>query len=705
MMSVRVSRVLLSWIIKVEVMTERQRPCASPGHYRLACPSGPSGSPPIQCATVRLDVERILAELHEGVIVTDMDGVIVAWTAAAERVYGYAPAEVVGRHVSLVQFPEDTAMWSHAVCQMSVHGTLRTEVRHRHKDGRELHVSMRLSLQREAAGGRAGIIVCVDDVTDQRRALEALRRQESELQLMLDAVPAMIWYKDRHNRILRANRGAAESIERSAPELVGVSTYDLYPEEAAKYHQDDLEVIATGQAKTGIVEQLQTASGEKRWVRTDKIPYRNDQGEIVGVIVFAVDISDHKRAEAALELVREELEQRVLERTAELSTAVATLRAEMAERRKTEERLELALWATGLGLWDWDVSSGRVVTDELSALMLGYTYEQFVPLVQDWQRLIHPDDRVLSQRSLLEYLERPDPTAHIEVEHRLRHHDGEYRWLQTRGKAVEWSADGRVQRMAGTHRDITARKLLEEQIRRQQAELAHVLRLQTVEGIAAELAHEINQPLAAIANFANGIAARLRRGGGDREAMLEAAEQIGTQALRAGEVLQRLRSFVRKEAPLRVRSDVDVLVRDAAALIESDLRRHRIQLHLRLADGLPVVSADPVQIEQVILNLARNGLEAMLHSGGESGALTISAGAAEGGVRVTVHDTGGGLSRTAQERLFEPFFTTRPGGLGMGLSISRSIIEAHGGRLVLTASSGLGTTFAFTLPAADCGRS
>ena len=301
--------------------------------------------------------------------------------------------------------------------------------------------------------------------------------------------------------------------------------------------------------------------------------------------------------------------------------------------------------------------------------------------------------------------QRPDPTAHIEVEHRVRRKDGEYRWLQTRGKAVQWSTDGRVERMAGTHRDITTRKLLEEQIRRQQAELAHVLRLQTVEGIAAELAHEINQPLAAIANFANGIATWLRRGDGDSGAMLDAAEQIGMQALRAGDILQRLRNFVRKDAPLRVRSDVGALVSDAAALIESDLRRHRIQLQLQLADDLPAVSADPVQIEQVILNLARNGLEAMLDSNGDSGVLTIGAVAIENGVQVTVHDTGGGLSAPAQERLFEPFFTTRPGGLGMGLSISRSIIRAHGGRLFLAASSGAGTAFAFTLPAQRRARS
>src|SRR5262249_25127492 len=160
-----------------------------------------------------------------------------------------------------------------------------------------------------------------------------------------------------------------------------------------------------------------------------------------------------------------------------------------------------------------------------TANILGYSYEELTTLAQDWESIVHPDDRILSQTAIREYLQRPDSTAYIEVEHRFRRKDGEYRWIQTRGKAVQWSTDGRGRRMPGRHRDITARKLVEEQIRRQQAELAHVLRLQTVEGIAAELAHEINQPLAAIANFANGIASWLRRGDGDRTAMLDAAEQ------------------------------------------------------------------------------------------------------------------------------------------------------------------------------------
>src|SRR5262245_61939160 len=160
-----------------------------------------------------------------------------------------------------------------------------------------------------------------------------------DVDVLLDSVPAFIWYKDRENRILRANRLAAESIAMTAEALEGRSVYDLYPDKASEYHQDDLEVIHSGEPKLGIIETLRTASGETRWIRTDKIPYRNEEGEIVGVIVFAVDISERVSAEDALQRAHEGLERQVSERTRELAATVDMLHSEMVERRRAEARL------------------------------------------------------------------------------------------------------------------------------------------------------------------------------------------------------------------------------------------------------------------------------------------------------------------------------------------------------------------------------
>ena len=317
--------------------------------------------------------------------------------------------------------------------------------------------------------------------------------------------------------------------------------------------------------------------------------------------------------------------------------------------------------------------------------------------------MIHPDDLPRTERALTDYLSGVRSDSHVEVEHRMRVKGGKYRWILTRGKVVQWSAEGRAQRIAGTHTDITARKEIEAQMHRQQVELAHVLRLQTVEGVAAELAHEINQPLGAIANFASGLVARLQQGA-EHSTLLDGAEQIAKQALRAAEVLRRLRDFTRKTAPRRELLDLNALVRDAASLVEPDVRRHAVDLRLRLAAPPPHVLVDGVQVVQVILNLAINGVEAMVAAGEPRGCLTIETRAGDAGAEVIVSDTGTGLSPEAQQRLFEPFFTTKRGGLGMGLSIARGIVEGHGGRLAVERTNGAGATFSLTLPLADRDR-
>jgi PAS domain S-box-containing protein len=457
-------------------------------------------------------------------------------------------------------------------------------------------------------------------------------------------------------------------------------------------------VINSGRAKCGIIEKMTVASGEQRWVRTDKIPYRDAEGNIRGVIVFAVDITDHKLAEAALERTRDELEKRVQERTAELAGTVESLRSAIAERLQIEERLALALWATDLGLWDWNAITDALVYDRRWAEFLGYEPDEIEPHLQHWQSRVHPDDLPLVMKTLNAHV-RDKTSPNYESEHRIRTRSGEYRWILARGQVAEWTPEGLAKRVIGTFRDITARKTVEEQMHRQQAELAHVLRVHTVEGMAAELAHEINQPLGAIANFANGLAARLRKGPMQDQGMLDAAEQISTQALRAARVLHRVRAFTRKDSIARTPADINDRLRDAAYLIATDTIRHQTRMYLSLEEGLPPVNVDAIQVEQVILNLLRNAVEAIVESGDGQHALYIETSRDKAGqVEVTVRDTGNGIAPEILARLFEPFFTTKRDGLGMGLSISRSIIEAHDGTLNARASVGRGATFRFTLP-------
>ncbi len=642
----------------------------------------------------------VLDQVHDAVVVADLDGVIHSWNAAAQRIYGYTAEEVIGTSATRLCFPEDVARIDTEVVarlrSTDVHQV--PELRTRCRDGREVYIDLRLSLLRDAIDRPVGMIGCLHDVTAARRARLAHERQQEELRIIFDRMPANVWYKDRHNVILRANRAAAAVAGLPPAEVEGRSTWELFPNDAAQYHRDDLDVIESGRPKLGIVERLQTASGDTRWVRTDKLPYRDEHGTIVGVLVFAVDITEQKRAEEALAHIRDALEERVRARTAALAEANAALRAEIAQRKEAEQRLELALWANDLGMWDWDARTGRAIGDARWAGMLGYAPHDVTHPAELWRVLTHPDDRDRAEAAWIAHV--AEGTApYYEIEQRLRTRGGEYRWVLSRAKAVERGPDGAALRVIGTNRDITGRKRIEEQASRRQAELAHLLRLHTANCVAGELAHEINQPLGAIANFANGLVNHLRQDSPDRAALLEAAEYIAAQALRAGAVLQRVREFIRKTPPHQAATDLKRLIAAAVAFVEAEAQRHAITIQLRLAPDLPAVLADAVQLEQVLINLLRNGIEAIVDSGAARGTIVVTS-AANDRIEIQVSDDGPGVPLAAREQLFDPFFTTKPQGLGMGLSISRSIVAAHGGELVLVANGGRGATFRITLPAA-----
>jgi PAS domain S-box-containing protein len=253
--------------------------------------------------------------------------------------------------------------------------------------------------------------------------------------------------------------------------------------------------------------------------------------------------------------------------------------------------------------------------------------------------------------------------------------------------------------LLGITRDITERKLAEEQSRQHQAELAHVVRLSTLGEMASTLAHELNQPLSAVVNYTQGCVRRLKAGSLQEKDLLEVMEQASREAKLAGEIVHRLRSLVDKSEPQRQLADVNKIVLEAAELARIEARRHRVDLRLDLVHRPPPIMADIIQIEQVILNLTRNGIEAICESDNGNRELKISTALKETNeIEVAVCDSAYSISEEVKQKLFEPFFTTKRNGMGMGLSISRSIIEAHGGRLWYEHSPKGGSIFEFTLP-------
>jgi two-component system sensor histidine kinase TtrS len=252
---------------------------------------------------------------------------------------------------------------------------------------------------------------------------------------------------------------------------------------------------------------------------------------------------------------------------------------------------------------------------------------------------------------------------------------------------------------ADLREEIGKRRRVEEQEALHRKELDHAARLSTLGEMAGGLAHELNQPLAAIANYADGCELRLRGGDVDRAGLVEATRLIRQQADRAAQVIQRMRAFVRKREPVHARLDVDDLVQETIEFFEGLARRSGVVIGVALAPGLPAVNGDRVQLQQVVLNLLQNALDAMADNEPRRRRIEIATGRCEMGVCITVADHGTGMPADVKARLFEPFFTTKPNGLGIGLALCRSIIDEHGGRLTVDDTPGGGTLMRLSLPA------
>ena len=250
--------------------------------------------------------------------------------------------------------------------------------------------------------------------------------------------------------------------------------------------------------------------------------------------------------------------------------------------------------------------------------------------------------------------------------------------------------------------DITARRRSEEQLRQHEADLAHVSRLSTMGEMASGLAHELNQPLAAIVNYTRGCVRRVQSGQSTGEALIGPLERAAAQAERAAKIIRRFRAFVRKGEQRRSLTDLNHVAREVVGLAEHEIRQNAVEVRLDLAESLPLVQADVIQIEQVLLNLVRNAIEAMNVGPIARRELVIRtrvANNSDAAVEVAVRDCGCGLNEELAARAFDPFFTTKPNGMGMGLCISQSIIETHGGHLWAQPNEDVGSTFSFTLPA------
>ena len=416
-----------------------------------------------------------------------------------------------------------------------------------------------------------------------------------------------------------------------------------------------------------------------------------------------IETAGHKQAKAEIKRLNEELEERVLERTSQLMAVNRELTSEVLQRQRAEEALQRseaylaeAQRISHTGSFGWDVASGQIFWSEETFRIFEYDPAN-KPTVEVMLRRTHPEDRVFFQETLDQVAR--DKKA-FDFEHRLLLPDGSVKYVQVVGHASINDKSGNFE-FVGAVTDITERRRAEEErerLRQVQADLAHVTRMTTMGELTASLAHEIKQPISAALTDAKTCLRWLGHDVPDVPEAREAASRLVKDATRAADIIGRVSLLFKKGALQRELVDVNELIREMIILLRSEANRYSISIRTELAEDLPKVMADRVQLQQVFMNLMLNGIDAMKETTGGV-ELTIRSEAEDGRLLISVSDTGVGLPPEQGDRIFKAFFTTKENGTGMGLPISRSIIESHGGRLWAAGTSGQGATFHFTLPA------
>jgi PAS domain S-box-containing protein len=591
--------------------------------------------------------------------VAHLDGRIARANPAFEAVLGLAPAALQGRAFIDLVHPDDVVA-TRAEVEKLARGEPSThfENRCRRTDGtyRWLIWSVNPAVEEK-------LLYCVaHDITDRKRAEDAVRREYAFRNAMEESVMTGLRAVDLEGRIIYVNPAFCALVGFTAEELIGrVPPFPYWPEEELGTLTAVTSRWMGGDApRSGFEIRIRRKSGERFYARMYISPLIDADGHQTGWMGSMVDITEQKRARTELEASHERF--------------VAVL-----------EGLDAAVYVA-------DVASDEIL----------FANRAF--------KTIHGDDAVGKQCNEIAGARPDDGTAFVADLRGLGAEalpreicDGEVlnertrQWFHVRERAIRW-VDGRVVRMQ-IATDITDRKRAEEVNLQQQERLHHTSRLITMGEMASSLAHELNQPLSAIANYCMGSVNRLRSDGFRREDLLGAMEKAAFQAERAGKIIRRMRDFVNKREPNRAVVRVADLVEEAIGFAEIEARKARLAIRVDIPADLPPVYVDRIMIEQVLLNLVKNGIEAMAHAGTGRELVVSARGNEDGAVEVAVADQGPGISDALAEKLFEPFFTTKPDGMGMGLSICRSIVEYHDGRLWIQDNPGGGTVLRFTLPA------
>lgn len=594
-----------------------------------------------------------------GIAISDPDGHPLRVNQALCEMLGYSEEELRLKSAAELTHPADRDLSIEPRRRLVAGeiGRYHVEKRYLHRLGHPVWVSQSVSAVRNSSGRALYLIAQIQDVTERRRMMEALQESEAKFRTLAETAGAAIFIFQ-GSRLRYVNPAAEAITGQSRAALLGGGFWHVEPH---FYPVADDAGIATEKATRHRIRyelRLRHRSGEFRWLDfTASVTEFEGRRAVIGT---AFDITQRKRDEHAL---REQAY--IIDQVHD-----AVIGADLAG--------SITLWNRG------------------AEHLFGFRADE--ALGKHMWRLCSEERREILEREVVLPL-RQRGSHEVEIE--LRRKSGEM-FPAHLSMTLLTDDRGVPSRLIGYCIDMTERNRVEEAMRQHQAQLAHVSRVSALGQMAAGLAHELNQPLTAIINYTRGCAHRMRSRSERTAKLREAMEQAAVQAERAADIIRSLRTMIGKGEPRRDWEDVNALVHEVLPFAEAETHPHAVAVRLELTPHLPRVQVDGIQIEQVILNLVRNAADAMRETALERRELTIRTAESAGHrVEIAVRDAGHGLPPEIARDVFEPFFTTKSNGLGMGLSISRSIIEAHGGNLWATANADGGATFHFTLPAGE----
>lgn len=495
------------------------------------------------------------------------------------------------------------------------------------------------------------------DITSLKETEAALRNMVQRNDALLQAIPDLMFLLSADNKFIDFHAPELTLLAVSPEKFLGHDVAEVLPAEIVA----NLETARRAASTDGLVhsfEYTMDIGGEPRRHEARVVACGVDQ-----TLVIARDITERMRAETAL-------------------------RESEARFRQFADGIDHVIWMATPAM------DTTIFVNRAYETIFGRPREEMLAQPTDWMRAVYTDDRPRVSEAMSKL-----PSGPQRSEFRILRPDGSLRWLRGLGLPI-LSESGEIYMYAGVFEDITAAKASAERLNAQQTELAHVSRLSTLGQMVAAVAHEITQPLSAVANYAavsEQLAASDANSQPDLKQMLG---NISAQAQRAGSIIQQLRSYARRTQQHRTLHDVNAVLRDSIALMAID-SSHRLTIVYDWQPQLPRVFVDRVQIQQVLINLFTNACEAGEEAGADPNRVIIRARLEERHVVIEVHDSGRGIAHNDTAQLFQPFFTTKPQGLGMGLAICRTIIESHGGTITVENQPAAGACFIIRLPAGE----